>query len=237
MLEFQVAVTKTHKYASRESGDTVELVERPHGGISIFLVDAQGSGQAAKTISNLVISRGAVMIKEGARDGAVARSLHDYLFTLRHGRVSATLNILSVDLQSRSVVLSRNDENPAYLFNKEGIELHDEKALPIGIYTRTKPAIIERPITPFMGIVMTSDGVVHAGKRKSMPFDVQGFLEQQLAKGWPNAQTLADAVFDRALDLEDGRPRDDVTVVTLTVVPGVETEAPIRRLLAWLPVE
>ena len=31
-FEVQVAVAKTHKYANRESGDTVEVVERPHGG-------------------------------------------------------------------------------------------------------------------------------------------------------------------------------------------------------------
>src|SRR5512136_2437775 len=115
MRELQIAVAKIHKYASSESGDTVEIVERPHGGLSVLLADAQGSGFAAKTISNLVISRGAAMIKEGMRDGAVARSVHDYLYTLRQGQVSATLVIVSVDLQSQSLVLSRNDECPTYL--------------------------------------------------------------------------------------------------------------------------
>ncbi|MGC8875276.1 MAG: serine/threonine-protein phosphatase, partial [Chloroflexia bacterium] len=64
MLEIQIAVAKTHKFASRESGDTVELVERPHGGLSVLLVDAQGSGPAAKTLSNLITSRGAALIKD-----------------------------------------------------------------------------------------------------------------------------------------------------------------------------
>ena len=52
-LKIDVAVVKTNKYASRESGDTVEIVERPGGGISVIMADGQGSGRAAKTLSLL----------------------------------------------------------------------------------------------------------------------------------------------------------------------------------------
>ncbi len=237
MLEVQIAVAKTHKFASRESGDTVELVERPHGGLSVLLVDAQGSGLAAKTLSNLITSRGAALIKDGARDGVVARTLHDYLYTLRGGRVSATLNILSVDLQTRTVVLSRNDECPAYLFTTAGIEVHNEPAACIGIYRRTKPIVIERPIDSYVGVLVTSDGVVHAGQRHGRPFDLEAFLQDELARGWPAAQELADRVLDTAVALEQGRPGDDVSVVVLTIVPTEESEAAVRRLRVHFPIE
>jgi hypothetical protein len=39
MIDIQIAVAKTNKYASTESGDTVEVVERPHGGFSVVLAD------------------------------------------------------------------------------------------------------------------------------------------------------------------------------------------------------
>src|SRR6184192_2803802 len=83
MLDVQIAVAKTNKYATRESGDTVEVVERPHGGFSVVLADGQGSGRAAKTLSHLVTTKAVSMIKDGARDGVVARSVHDYLFAYR----------------------------------------------------------------------------------------------------------------------------------------------------------
>jgi len=237
MLQVQIAVAKTHKYARRESGDTVEIVERPHGGLSVMLVDAQGSGFAAKTISNLVISRGAAMIKEGMRDGAVARAVHDYLYTLRQGRVLATLIIASVDLQSKSLILSRNDECPAYFFSPDHIEVHDEPSTPIGIYIRSKPVIVQESLADYQGVLITSDGVTGAGERRGARFDVRGFLQQQLAQGWPGAQELADAVLEQALALEDGRPRDDASVVVVTLTPGEDRGAPIRRLIAHLPVE
>ena len=47
-LEIQVAAAKIGKYATSESGDTLEMIERPHGGVSLVLVDGQRSGKAAK---------------------------------------------------------------------------------------------------------------------------------------------------------------------------------------------
>ena len=73
-LKIDVAVAKTNKYASRESGDTVEMVERPGGGISVILADGQGSGRAAKTLSLLVTGKVTALLKEGVRDGASARA-------------------------------------------------------------------------------------------------------------------------------------------------------------------
>ena len=40
-MEVQVAVAKIGKYATAESGDTVEVVERPQGGISAVVADGQ----------------------------------------------------------------------------------------------------------------------------------------------------------------------------------------------------
>ena len=236
MREVQVAVAKAPKYASRESGDTVEVVERPHGGLSVLLVDAQGSGLPAKTLSNLLISRGVALIKEGTRDGAVGRALHDYLYTLRQGRVSATLVIVSVDLQTQTVVVSRNDECPAYFFSPAGIEVSDRPVSPLGLYRGTKPVIVEKPIADYLGVAVTSDGIVHAGERRGTPLDGQAFLQEQLARGWPPAQELADALLERALWLEEGRPHDDVSVVVVTIAPIEDSDVPIRRLTARLPV-
>ena len=43
-MEVRIAVTKINKYASLESGDTLEVVERPNGGLSVVLADGQTSG-------------------------------------------------------------------------------------------------------------------------------------------------------------------------------------------------
>ena len=61
-LCIDLSIAKTNKYASRESGDTAELVERPAGGLSVVVVDGQGSGQAAKTLSLLISSKAVALL-------------------------------------------------------------------------------------------------------------------------------------------------------------------------------
>src|SRR4030067_3469930 len=98
-MEIKLAVAKINKYASSESGDTVEVVERPNGGLSVVIADGQSSGRGAKQVSNQVVRKVISLLSEGVRDGAAARAASDFLYTERKGKVSSTLNIASVDLQ------------------------------------------------------------------------------------------------------------------------------------------
>ncbi len=110
MMEVQFSAAKIGKYATSESGDTLEMIERPHGGLSFVLVDGQRSGKSAKAISNMVARKAIQLLGEGVRDGAAARAAHDYLYMYRGGKVSATLNMLSVDMGTKTFVISRNND-------------------------------------------------------------------------------------------------------------------------------
>ena len=86
-MHLSVAVSKVNKWASRESGDTLEMIERPHGGVSFVLADGQSSGIAAKAISIRVVRKVISELSDGVRDGAAARAANDMLFALRRGKV------------------------------------------------------------------------------------------------------------------------------------------------------
>ena len=90
-MDVQIAVAKIRKYATSNSGDTVEVVERPQGGVSVVMADGQTSGRGAKWISTLVVRKVIALLAEGVRDGAAARAASDSLFTEREGKVSSTL--------------------------------------------------------------------------------------------------------------------------------------------------
>src|SRR5688500_9085080 len=135
-ITMEIAISKTNKYASRESGDTAEIVERPGGGMSVILADGQGSGRAAKSLSMQVTAKVAALLKEGVRDGAAARAANDFLFAARHGQVSATLDILSVDLKTGTVVITRNSETACYIRANDGREVNAGAERPLGIHPR-----------------------------------------------------------------------------------------------------
>jgi len=258
-LELQVAVAKVGKYAVSESGDTVETIERPHGGLSIVLVDGQRSGKSAKAISNMVARKAVSLLADGVRDGAAARAAHDYLRTQRSGQVSATLNIISVDLASRTIVVSRNSHCPVIAVTGSDLRLLDEPSEAIGIHARTRPVIAELPIALDTHLVVFSDGLLSAGERHGQPFDLSAFVRDHLPMTRPKghagplvtgdagpategsgspaacAQTLADALLARAVELDQGRPGDDISVVVLSVVTRQAPDT-IRRLIVRFPI-
>ena len=234
-FEIQIAVAKTNKYASSESGDTVELVERPTGGLSVVLVDGQGSGQGAKTLSLLVSSKAVALLKEGARDGAVARVVHDHLHAFRHGRVSATLEILSVDLVSKTVVSTRNSHTPLLLWREGCYELRPSDSSAIGIRRHTKPTVDQFSAEPGLRVAVFSDGLIGAGERYNRPFDPLAFANDHLRDADVTAQHLADALLAEALTSDQGRANDDMTVVALTLGPRREYPL-IRRMSVVLPL-
>lgn len=233
-LAVDLAIAKTSKYGTRESGDTAEVVERPTGGLSVVTVDGQGSGRAAKTLSLLLTSRAVALLKDGARDGAVARAVSDFLLAYRHGQVSATLDILSVDLATRTVVLTRNAVTPALVWHGGAIEVLPPGPRPIGLYVRTRPTVREFSLEEGLRVLTMTDGVAHAGERAGLgPFDVAAFVAGLPAD--TDAVGLADAVVGEALRRDGDRPHDDQTAVAL-VVRGQAEPTAIRRLSVTLPL-
>lgn len=228
-LIIDVGVAKTEKYASRESGDTVELVERPSGGFTVVVLDGQGTGKAAKTLSLLLSSKAVALVKEGVRDGVVARATHDYLFAFRHGQVSATLDLLSIDLKTRTIVITRNAESP--LLVRHGGEIRTMEALsgPIGRYRWTKPTVTQLPMEPGLEILLFTDGIWHSGRRESRPpVDLDAYGTEHFGLDTP-AQTLADDLLAYVIDRDGGRPNDDMAVVALSL-RATDVQTSIRRL-------
>lgn len=220
-MEVQFAVAKISKYATSESGDTLEMIERPHGGMSMVLVDGQRSGKSAKVISNVVARKAVQLLAEGVRDGAAARAANDYLFTYRGGKVSATLNILSVDIRTRTLVISRNNEAPVLVHTSEdGFYRLDEPSRAVGVHPNTKPLITEIPIALGTIVVAYTDGVSHAGSLSgSAPYDPFAVFQALVSDGVTSAQAIVDQLLNDAVALDNGRPRDDISVVALSVRP------------------
>lgn len=234
-MKFEAAAVKVRKYAQLVSGDTVEMVERPLGGLSFVLADGQRSGRSAKVISNLAARKAIALLGEGVRDGAAARAAHDYLRTHRTGQVSAELIIVSLDLASRTIVISRNGP-PVLVIGESGPYLLDEPCDPIGIHNATKPTIVEIPVHPGLRVVAFSDGLLDAGVRYGEAMAAAEWLELVAEWGPLPAREIADRLLARALQLDRGRPQDDTSIVVAGVYGGAEEQVHTWRLAVEVPL-
>jgi len=235
-MEFQFAVAKIGKYASSESGDTLEMIERPHGGISLVLVDGQRSGKSAKAISNVVARKAVQLLSEGVRDGAAARAAHDYLYTYRAGKVSATLNILSIDTQTKTLVVSRNNPAPVIVWTTDrGLYALDQPSTVVGVQRNVKPQITEIPVSAGILVVVYTDGLQHAGSLSgSVVIEPVEIIREILAGGSMDPQKIVNVLLTRAVEADAGRPRDDISVMAAVV--NEKSGDDTRRLIGRLPL-
>jgi serine phosphatase RsbU (regulator of sigma subunit) len=229
-----VSVAKVSKYASSESGDSLEMIERPTGGLSFVLVDGQRSGKAAKAISNVVARKAISLLAEGVRDGAAARAASDYLVTYRGGKVLATLNILSIDVQSQSMVITRDNPAPVLLVLHGEVQAIDDPVEAVGSRRGMRPSIREIPLEPGLAVVMFTDGLTSAGDRTGKHLDVMASVEALARSGEPDPASWADRLLNLALELDEGRPSDDISIVVAAICERTTDET--RRLTVQMPL-
>lgn len=232
-MDLQIGVAKINKYASSESGDTLEVVERPGGGLSVVLADGQRSGKSAKLISNMVVRKVITLLAEGVRDGAAARAASDYLYTHRNGQVQSTLNILSVELESRALLITRNNPLPVLVREDGQIRSLNEASSPVGLRRETRPVLTQFALQAGLVVATYTDGLPFAGERKGKPMDIPAAFERLLAAG-SGPQGIADGLMAEALALEENRPGDDISIVVIGVLP--KSDDPVRRMWVRLPI-
>jgi len=234
-MEVQIAVAKVNKYATSESGDTLEVVERPNGGLSVVLADGQTSGRGAKAISQMVVRKVIGLLAEGVRDGAAARAASDALFTDKKGKVICTLNIASIDLHSGTIVLARNNPAPMFICRNETIDRMDSESIPLGTSRDVRPLISEIALEPGLMIIIYTDGLTHAGSRRGTPMNVADTIQSVMEDENPSPQFLADTLLTQAVRLDENRPVDDISVLVLKVTSRIGDN--VRRMSVRLPLE
>jgi serine phosphatase RsbU (regulator of sigma subunit) len=232
-MEALVAVAKVRKYASAESGDTLEMIERPSGGLSLVLVDGQTSGRAAKAVAGIVARKAISLLAEGVRDGAAARAASDYLYTERSGKVLATLNILSLDLHSQSMVITRNNPAPVLLLRQGALAVLDGAVDPVGGRKGVRPEIHEVPLEAGLVAIVGTDGLTHAGERSGRPIDLPSRIREMAKADLPDPARWADDLLSQAVELEDNRPSDDISVLVAAILSRQGED--IRRMTVRMP--
>jgi serine phosphatase RsbU (regulator of sigma subunit) len=234
-MDIKIAIVKIDKHGSSNSGDTVEMIERPNGGISIVMADGRFDQRDSKAISTLVSHRVIEQISEGMRDGASIRAAASQIFTDYQGSVQANLWVISADLQTNTIIVSRNNPFPVFLISEDTVDCLISESEPIGCRLDVSPTIIELTIKPEMTIVAFSDGVFYAGQNNQQSMDICTTIEAFVEEQEPTAKEIAEFLLHRAIRLDDGKPQDDMSIIVLQV--SSRPSDTIRRMSISLPIE
>lgn len=219
-LDLEIAIARTHKYGSRESGDSAEVVERPGGGAALLVVDGQGSGRGARAISEMVIARVIPLVRDGVRDEVVASAANDILLAHRHGQVSATLGLVTVDPSTGEIAITHQGETASFVATDGRIERLDGPTPPLGRYRGASPRTWRYPLRPDLTVIVTTDGVLGAGRRAGRGiWDPTPEIAETLAEA--SARRLAEHLLAHSAARDDGRLADDATVGVIRIAEAV----------------
>ncbi len=234
-MEIKIAVAKVDKYQSGNSGDTVETIERPNGGISIVLADGRKDNMDDKGISTMVSHKVLYQISQGIRDSAAIRHTSNEIFEEYNGIVQANLNLISVDRQTNTIIISRNNPVPVFLVTDEIVDCLSSESLPIGGKTDVRPTIVELPINLGIAVIVFSDGVFLAGSQEDQNPNISLSIEAMFEEQEPTAREVAEHLLNRAIRLDEGRPKDDMSIIVMLITPRLEDK--IRRMNISMPLD
>jgi hypothetical protein len=205
-----IGVVSTHKYAVKDSGDTVEIAELPDGGTGIVIVDGQGSGPAARMLARSVVRQAWSLLSQGVRASAVVAVISDALHYEKSGKVSVSIDVVCID-RLGGFDIARMSTNRLVVLDARGWTELTTPAEPAARFSRQPPDCVTYMPDAISGLVLATDGVTGAGER----FGAAGSLLDSLAGvgAESEASAVAEAVFASAFGKDRQRPNDDMTVV------------------------
>ena len=232
-MELQAAISKVDRYSSVEQGDKVEVIERPRGGISFIMAEGKLSGQRSRFIAMKAVHSILNLIATGLHDGAASRIVLSNIYEEHKGKARVNLHIISCDLESQSIVITKNNTIPV-------VTVFEGKAdfLPFdGTFDSDPcecPSVYQFEIEEGRDFILVSDGILQAGAQQEQPLDLRLLVESLFEDDEPTVQVIADTILKQAINQDLGRPRDDMTVTVLRISPTPSSN--IRREYVHFPI-
>lgn len=232
-MEIQVSVAKVVRFQSSEGGEQVETMERPNGGLTVVLAEGKLNGQPSETIAKKAVQRLLALIQEGIHDGAATRAVLSKIKTEHHDTAGVKFSILSVDLVTGTIILTKNDSVPVVLIRNGEGELISDYAEQVG-YDPEKPSVYQFDIEKNFTIILFSDGIANSGKDFGHTVRLSTLVESLFEESTPSVYEIADFVLNQAISRDFGKPHDDMTVIAFQVNPLKSSG--IRKLTVVFPL-
>ena len=232
-MELQAAISKVDRYSSAAQGDKVEIIERPRGGISIIMAEGKLSGRRSRSIAMKAVHSILNLIANGLHDGAASRMVLSNIHEEHRGKAQVSLNIISCDLESQSIVITKNNTTPVVTVFEGAVEYLRFDGTIESDHSLT-PSVFQFEIEEGRDFILVSDGILTAGAQYEQAMDLRLSVESLFEDDEPPVQEIADAILTQAISQDLERPRDDMTVTVLRISPSPATN--IRRECVNFPI-
>ena len=157
-LRATMRVSKT-KDQKTVSGDATGECRLPGGRVCFALSDGMGSGARARRESEAAIDLLFRLYRAGMRRELIYENVNRLLLSKNETEMYATLDAVSIDLNTGEAELLKYGAPPCYLIRGKTVRTFSGESLPCGILEEAQPSVIRMKLRPDDLLVLCSDGV------------------------------------------------------------------------------
>ena len=210
-LEF--AWSAAPKWPNAASSDLVGVAVRKNGSSVAIMIDVQGSGSTGNGLAHTLLRFALDIAESGVSEELVAQAANQHLYAVREGRVSAAVQVISLDWNTREMKLCGFGDCVIGQYSHGDWATRLFRAAGAGTSRAVPPHTMTMAIEPDDQIIFANDGIARDedGLRSCLPDNSHP----------TRGAGLADHIVRAAIERDGGRTRSDmaVTVISLTAQP------------------
>ncbi len=203
-------VARATKDNSSVSGDTHSVIRINEDKFLVALSDGMGSGKKAEEISAMSLSLIESFYKAGMGSNLILSTVNKLLAINTEDSYTA-LDVSVIDLSACRADFIKYGAPYGFIVNANGVKIVESNTLPLGILKELSPSVCSTELSDGDMILLITDGVSDAFVSSNEIID---FLRKAPAK---NPQTLADNVLAKAIEINGGEKKDDMTCLAVRI--------------------
>ncbi|MBA1334614.1 MAG: hypothetical protein HPY66_2518 [Firmicutes bacterium] len=199
---------------SQVSGDNYTFMELKDNKYLIALSDGMGTGENAAMESAVTINLLEQLLEVGYDHELAVKTINSILMLKSPEDNFSTLDITLADLYTGEAKMIKIGAPPTYI--KRGSEVKEISAasLPVGIISQLDVQVKRMTLKDGDFVVMMTDGIYDAGRVEDRGRWLEDVLRDAQSR---NPQEIARIVFEKAIELNGGEAKDDMTVLVSRV--------------------
>jgi PAS domain S-box-containing protein len=202
-------------------GDFYDVFERPVGW-AFEIGDVSGKGAEAAAVTALARHTVRTASLQPAAPRELLGTLNDALLVQRAGSEFCTVCLASLALEGDRArfTVALGGHPPALVLRADGrVEAHGVPGTLLGVFADPDIRETETVLEPGDTVLLYTDGVTEAGPVGGEIGD-DGLAELLARLRGLSPDAIVDAVEQAAVDIQDGKPRDDIALVAFTFRGG-----------------
>lgn len=205
----------TNKFGFTTSGDSYTFIKLDNNKIMLSICDGMGSGEDAQKTSDTTISLIENFYRANFDEQTVLSSVNRLLSMQMTDNYTA-VDVATIDLSNATCDIIKVGSPACFIKSGEETEkISGTGSLPVGILETIEPSVNKRMLNPNDIVILMSDGVVDAfDNDEKLKVYINNITSQ-------NPQEICDQILQKALLLDDGQAKDDMTVLATRIFVNI----------------